>query len=400
MTRTNIHICGAGGIGTSGLALLYRELGLRVTATDARESEITQLLRKSGIEVDTKPRAEWASEAELLVVPSIFPQDHPEVKAARDHHVPVLSRTEALLRLCAESHCDPVICTGTLSRALCAALIAGSLKDCGYCLGLSENSAPHARFARQMVIDLDERELAAHAALLSPFESLSVLVSDWAQDPLGYYDESFDLKCFIDAVSPHAKTLVFPDGDGFSMRRDATTTHVALNVSMQKTENAISVGGIRFSQPPMTLSDASAAAAAALFIDGPVHAANPTGWFQVMDERRTFDIRMHPVSVRNAVQSLKTRFVGEPVTVVIKPYASTLNAYDVNTWRKAFSGALAVYVMTPGYNATDKDCRKLSTALKMRGLCSATYPKKQMLDECHAFVGHQLWLGAPDMFKP
>ena len=94
---SSVHICGAGGIGTSGLALLFHEAGCHVTATDMRESEITALLVAAGIEFDTKPRKDWVAKAQCVVTPASFPHDHEELRAANDLHIPVVTRTHALL---------------------------------------------------------------------------------------------------------------------------------------------------------------------------------------------------------------------------------------------------------------------------------------------------------------
>jgi len=398
----SVHISGAGGIGTSGLAILFQQLGCRVTATDQRESEITSLLKNNGIQLDLVPHPEWAASAHLVVTPNIFPEDHPEIRQARENNIPVLSRTEALLDLCRSQNCKITICCGTISRALCAASIAQSSSDFGFCLGLAQPNQLHAKFAHNMIIDIDERELVNCIDKLSGLNDITLIVSDWSDDALKYYNKSFSLDGFIDRISSYVSTIIYPRTaqSEFVVRNNNVETVVPLKVDYSASAVDLHIGSIDLRCGAVSPADISAYAAASLYLNQPAPQLNPIGWMQKFDELRTFDIRMHPVSIKNAIRAVSLMSPAEPITVVIKPFSSTLNAYDENVWRKAFTGAQTIYVMTPGYGASDKDCRRLATALKMRGLCAAAYPKKQLLAEFKSFAGRQLWIGAPDMLTP
>ena len=49
-SRRELHFVGIGGAGMSGLALIAKALGARVTGSDRAESSYTQRLRHHGIE--------------------------------------------------------------------------------------------------------------------------------------------------------------------------------------------------------------------------------------------------------------------------------------------------------------------------------------------------------------
>lgn len=409
-----IHICGAGGIGTSGVALIYQALGCKVTATDARQSEITQMLSKEGIAVEYKPRADWAEAAQLVVVPASFPEDHPEVIAAKSHAIPVVTRTEALLRACVEKCVEVTLCVGTVARAKSAALIAHHTPNAGYCLGLMPRAfSSHARWGSHMVLDIDERELLSNISLISNLASVHIVVSDWAKESLGYYAKGTSLERFVSECAKSAVTVVYPENGSdpaenvvrfavMHCKSDSPVEYVDFEIQMDAEETRVISAGHVDKLKPCTFADASAVAASRLVLGGAVDllAMECVGWFEQVDNRRTFDIRMHPVGIQNAVKSMRARFPEESLTVVIKPFASTHCKYDMNIWRKAFAGATEVVVVTPGYEVPDKACRQLATALKMRGLAASVQPRKQVYADYVPAGAHQLWIGAPELLKP
>ncbi len=405
---SSVHICGAGGIGTSGLALLCHEAGCHVTATDMRESEITALLVAAGIEFDTKPRMDWVAKAQCVVTPASFPQDHEELCAANNLHIPVVTRTQALLSFCRERGLSAIICVGTLSRAKTASILSAMSPEDGCCLGLSLPGQSHARYGSRIIMDLDERELFQCVELLEGIPSVHLVLSDWAEEDYGYYAQGFSRAAFENRCVPlvaRYTSIGLDDKNALcvvSFDKPSAEQRLALQLTCTEAGVELWLAQEHVILSPCTLSDAQAyavACAALGLTPDKVTDTTPIGWFESIDGRRTFDIRMHPVSIQASIRAMKARFPKEALTVVIKPFQTTLDAYDANVWRKAFSGASQVIVMTPGYNVSDKGCRNLSTALKMRGLASTAHPKKQILAEYNLEGPHQLWIGAPDMFK-
>lgn len=92
-----LHFVGIGGIGMSGLAELLKSVGLAVTGSDLRESELTARLRSLGIPVFTgEHRAEHVAGADVVVHSSAVDAGNPEVEAARRQGTPVIKRAEML----------------------------------------------------------------------------------------------------------------------------------------------------------------------------------------------------------------------------------------------------------------------------------------------------------------
>jgi UDP-N-acetylmuramate--alanine ligase len=95
----HIHFVGIGGIGMSGIAELLLNLKYNVSGSDLRESDITRRLGALGGTIGLGHRAEWINGADVVVTSSAVRPDNPEVVAARQALIPVISRAEMLAEL-------------------------------------------------------------------------------------------------------------------------------------------------------------------------------------------------------------------------------------------------------------------------------------------------------------
>jgi UDP-N-acetylmuramate--alanine ligase len=95
----HIHFVGIGGIGMSGIAELLANLGYEVSGSDARRSDVTDRLAGLGARVGIGHDASHVGDADVVVVSSAIDRDNPEVKNARERHIPVIPRAEMLAEL-------------------------------------------------------------------------------------------------------------------------------------------------------------------------------------------------------------------------------------------------------------------------------------------------------------
>ncbi len=95
----NIHFVGIGGIGMSGIAEVLHNMGFTVTGSDSSENTNIKRLKKMGITIFRGHSAENVNEKDVLVYTSAVKDDNPEIIAARDNHIPVISRGEMLSEL-------------------------------------------------------------------------------------------------------------------------------------------------------------------------------------------------------------------------------------------------------------------------------------------------------------
>ncbi len=191
------YVCGIGGIGTSGPAILLSQSGCCVAGSDLRQSELTLALQKIGISVavgdfDSCPgEIGKVRRASCLIVPAAFPEDHRAVRIAQDLGIPVLTRTKALACIARAGRLGATLCLGTLARAQCARRIAALSPDgVGFCCGAAlrgPNPGLHAKLGQRLVCDIDERDGFRDPGLLNRFCPQNIVISDFASPSFGYY---------------------------------------------------------------------------------------------------------------------------------------------------------------------------------------------------------------------
>ncbi|WP_045215150.1 UDP-N-acetylmuramate--L-alanine ligase [Desulfonatronovibrio magnus] len=94
-----IHMVGIGGSGMSGIAEVLLNLGYEVTGSDLSNGSAVSRLKLLGAEVYYGHRSENLGDAQVLVKSTAVKDDNPEVKAAREHNIPVIPRAEMLAEL-------------------------------------------------------------------------------------------------------------------------------------------------------------------------------------------------------------------------------------------------------------------------------------------------------------
>lgn len=86
----------------SGLAAVMRGRGATVSGSDQKESDNTRRLQIMGIPVAIDHKAENVGDVDLVVATAAVASDNPEVVAAQQRGIPVISRAEMLGRLMSE----------------------------------------------------------------------------------------------------------------------------------------------------------------------------------------------------------------------------------------------------------------------------------------------------------
>ncbi len=99
LTIGPIHFVGIGGIGMSGIAEVLHNLGYTVQGSDMAESPNVLRLRDKGIIVHIGHSGAHVEHAAVVVVSSAIKRDNAELKAAREHRLPVVRRAEMLAEL-------------------------------------------------------------------------------------------------------------------------------------------------------------------------------------------------------------------------------------------------------------------------------------------------------------
>ncbi len=164
MRRINtIHFVGIGGSGMSGIAEVLLNLGYSVQGSDLKMSPVIDRLTRLGATVRLGHDARHIAGADVLVVSGAITAGNPEVDAALERRVPVVSRAEMLGELMRFRHAIAVAGTHgkTTTTSLVASILAEGGEDPTFVIGGRLKSAgSHARLGAgpYLVAEADESD--------------------------------------------------------------------------------------------------------------------------------------------------------------------------------------------------------------------------------------------------
>ena len=125
----SVHFVGIGGSGMSGIAEVMLSLGYAVQGSDLKQNKQTRRLEDQGATVFIGHAAENIRDADAVVVSSAVDETNPEVAAAREQLMPVVSRAEMLAELMRFRYSIAV--AGTHGKTTTTSLIASIMAEGG-----------------------------------------------------------------------------------------------------------------------------------------------------------------------------------------------------------------------------------------------------------------------------
>src|SRR3954468_10313927 len=130
LTGRILHFVGIAGAGMSGLALVAKALGARVSGSDRATSRpYVERLRAVGIEPLAGHAAAHVPADAELVLSSAIPPDNPERAVARERGLAELHRADLLGEL---TRAKPTIAvTGTHGKTTTTSMVVHALTACG-----------------------------------------------------------------------------------------------------------------------------------------------------------------------------------------------------------------------------------------------------------------------------
>jgi len=124
-----VHFVGIGGSGMSGIAEVMLSLGYAVQGSDLKANKQTRRLEEQGAKVFIGHAANNIVDADAVVVSSAVDETNPEVAAAREELMPVVSRAEMLAELMRFRYSIAV--AGTHGKTTTTSLVASVLAEGG-----------------------------------------------------------------------------------------------------------------------------------------------------------------------------------------------------------------------------------------------------------------------------
>lgn len=126
----SVYMIGIGGCGMAGLAQMLQERGAIVAGSELGASETTSALTAARIAVDFNQARQWLPDgAEVIIASAAIKDDHPQLLAAAERNIPVLTYAQALGR-CMEGRTGVAI-AGTHGKSTTTGMLGAALVDAG-----------------------------------------------------------------------------------------------------------------------------------------------------------------------------------------------------------------------------------------------------------------------------
>lgn len=128
--NSSAHFVGIGGIGMSGIALIFLRNGAKVSGSDLKDNLAIKDLRALGAAIFIGHSASNIKDAGVVVCSSAIRQDNPEVVEARRLGIPVIKRAEALAKLMQDKFVITV--AGSHGKTTTTSLLSHMLLEAGF----------------------------------------------------------------------------------------------------------------------------------------------------------------------------------------------------------------------------------------------------------------------------
>jgi len=379
-----LHFTGIGGAGMAPLAAWYRARGFHVTGTDRQESSNLVWLRNLGVDARAGHDPELSAKASLLVRSSAIPEDHPEVRSARDAGVPVVRRAEALGEATKSSR---AICiAGTHGKTTTTLMLGRILRLAGLLpcvlpggIPTDPQDALDLGATGPLVVETDEFD----RTFLRLFPSVAA-VTNLEEDHLDCYRDLDDLrrafKQFLSRLPFHGTALLCADDPGsLSLREDCEARVLTYGFSgaadirgrelpdgaMEILRGGHAVAAAKLGVPGRHNRLNALAAIALAEIEGvdPARSARALEDFRGARRRldlvgRVFgcpvydDYAHHPTEIRATLQAVRESEPGRRIGVVFQPHLYSRTAHFADGFAQALAKA-DLALLAPVYPARE-----------------------------------------------
>lgn len=227
-----IHFVGIGGAGMSAIAKVLLERGLVVSGSDLKRSSTATMLEAMGAVVAIgHDAANVPRDADSVVASSAIPASNPELGAARELGISVLTRGEALAHVL-EGH-KSIVVAGTHGKTTTTSMIVSILRRAGvdptYLIGGGLNDAgTNARHGHDDIAVAESDESDGSFLLLRPSTSV---ITNVEADHVDYWASERDLRDaferFMRATEPGGAVVVPADDADLVRRAIDSGAHVA-----------------------------------------------------------------------------------------------------------------------------------------------------------------------------
>jgi len=387
VTDTAYHLVGAGGIGMSAIARLLLARGARVSGSDLRRSPLTDQLEREGVRIAIGHAAANVEGADVVVVSSAIGIENPELGAAVERRIDVMTRGQMLAQLAAGQRLIAV--AGTHGKTTTTAMLATIFERAGLdptvaVGGVRVDTGSNARTGagNWFVTEADESdgsflELQPTIAVVTNIENDHIASDDELPQLLAQF------ATFVSKVPPQGRAVIGTDNPAsallasqaraavatFATRGDAELvatdiSYVDLGSSFIVRELGTALGMVALNVPgeinvQNALAAVCTARAAGLSFEPTAQALAEfhgverrfqivgRGAFTVVD-----DYAHHPTAIEKTIAAARGLAGAAPVYVAFQPHRFTRTNYLKDSFAAALRGADRVF-LAPVYAAAE-----------------------------------------------
>jgi UDP-N-acetylmuramate--alanine ligase len=219
-----VHFIGVGGIGVSAIAKMMLLLGKKVFGSDIAASEITDDLKKRGIEIFIGHRKENIDrDNDLIIFSPAVPENNPELLAAKEFKIEQLSYPEFLGEL--SKNYFTIAVSGTNGKTTTTAMLGLILEKAGLdptvIVGSEVKSFPDGNFrlGKSKYLVVEGCEWNAHMLKLNP---QMIVLTNLEEDHLDYYKDINDIishfQKYIDKLPKEGKLILNNDDQNLAKK--------------------------------------------------------------------------------------------------------------------------------------------------------------------------------------
>ncbi len=204
---TQVFLLGIGGAGQYALAEMLLDMGCRVSGSDFKLGETALSLEQRGVKLYEGHAASNIEGATLVVTTAAAPADNPELVAANQLGIKVLTNAQMVAELVNQKRCLAI--AGTHGKTTTTNLVAGLLSKAGldpsYYIGgssLDLGRAGHAGEGDFSVVEADE-----YARRFLEYQPEAVLITNIEADHLDYYGDFATLRAAFKEFAGKARKI-------------------------------------------------------------------------------------------------------------------------------------------------------------------------------------------------
>ena len=223
-----VHFIGIGGAGMSGLARIALSHGIKVSGSDAKDSNVVVALTALGANVSVGHKSENVDGADLIVFSTAISENNPERLRALELGLPIIARATALALLMSES--KSIAVAGTHGKTTTSSMLTVALQATGadpsFAIGgtiTASGSNAHRGTGEFFVAEADESDGSFVA-----YHPYGAIITNIEHDHVDFFaDESAVFEAFTEFVTTIDTEgfLIYCNDDKGSRKLGSTVTN-------------------------------------------------------------------------------------------------------------------------------------------------------------------------------